>query len=58
MVFKKKHIIFSLYVFACFYGTNWVAHCFLPKWIDLLVGLPASMFLIYKGIIFYLNRYG
>lgn len=58
MKIQKKHIVFTIYVFACFYGINWIAHHFLPKWIDILVGFPLSVYAIYRGSLFYLDRFG
>lgn len=51
----KHVIIFSIYILICFYGINRLAHHFLPKWIDMLVGLPLSFYLIYVGIIHYVK---
>lgn len=57
MIISKYHkIIFVIYTFVCFYGANWVAHFILPKWIDIMIGFPLSLFLIYKGAVFILMR--
>ena len=58
MKIQKKHILFTLYVFVCFYGVNWLSHHFLPKWWDILTVFPLSVYLLYRGGLFYVNRFG
>jgi len=57
MKIKPKHIIFAAYNLACFYGINWAAHHFLPKWVDMIVGFPLSMLAIYWGMIFFSRKF-
>ncbi len=49
---KDKNIIIGIiYVICmlfCFLGINWMSSYFLLKWIDVLIGFPLSMYLIYK----------
>jgi hypothetical protein len=58
MKIQKKQVALIVYMVVCFYGINWIAHHFLPKWIDILVGFTLSIYAIYKGCLFYLNRFG
>ena len=56
---KNKNIIIGIigviYVLFCFYGINWLASYLLPKWVDILIGFPLSMYLIYKGMLYFNN---
>jgi hypothetical protein len=51
----KFKIFFVIYILLSFYGVNWLASYLLPKWIDILIGFPLSMYLIYKGMIYFNN---
>lgn len=52
---KVRKAIFVIYVFFCFYGVPRIAAYLLPKWVGILIGVPLSFFLIYKGAIFYMD---
>jgi hypothetical protein len=49
----KIKLAYSICTAFCFYGTNLIAHAVLPKWIDIIVGLPLSIFFMYKIILYY-----
>ena len=51
---KRKLILAALMILA-FYGTNKVAHFLLPKWIDIAVGFPLSMYLLYRVGLWYVS---
>ena len=42
----------GLVALSIFYGVNNMSHKILPKWIDILIGFPLSMYLIYKWMFF------
>lgn len=44
---KPLAIYLSIFLFACFYGINWISHRFLPKWVDIFIGLPVSIFFMF-----------
>lgn len=46
-------IIWVIYILLCFYGVAWLASYLLPKWVDIIIGFPLSMYLIYKGSIYF-----
>ena len=52
---KLHQVIFVVCIVLCFYGTNHLAHYLLPKWIDMLVGFPLSIYLMYRVSLYYIN---
>jgi len=48
--FSNAYIIGFL-MYTSFVGINHIAHMLLPKWIDILIGLPLSMYIISKSLI-------
>ena len=56
---KTKNIVIIVktfvYVLFCFYGINWLALYLLPKWVDVLIGFPLSMYFLYKAVLCFNN---
>jgi hypothetical protein len=48
-------VIGVVYILFCFYGINWLSSYLLPKWVDIMIGFPLSMYLIYKGTVYFAN---
>ena len=53
--FSNAYIIGFL-MYTSFVGTNHMAHMLLPKWIDILIGLPLSIYIISKSLIIFHNK--
>lgn len=51
-----RGLVFAAISFTIFYGVNWTAHHFLPKWVDILIGFPLSIYLIFKAAMLYDNH--
>ena len=46
-------VISILVVLFLFHGVNYIAFLILPKWVDVIIGFPLSIYLIYKWLIIY-----
>jgi hypothetical protein len=54
---EKKHLLLFIYLAVCFYGINALARVLLPEGIDILVGFPVSVFVMYLGTVYYLEKF-
>lgn len=61
---KRKYLFFfilTVYLFISYYGIIWMGHKLLPKYWDILITLPLSLYLMYLGAFYFLkwndNRY-
>lgn len=52
----NKKITYTVLIFITFYGVNILSHHILPKWWDIIIGFPLSLYLIYKLILNYIKN--
>ncbi len=53
--FSNTYVIGFL-MYTSFVGINHITHMLLPKWIDILIGLPLSIYIISKSLIIFHNK--
>lgn len=52
----KRKLTLAVLMILAFYGTNKAAHHLLPRWIDIAIGFPLSMYLLYRAGLWYLSK--
>ena len=53
---KRREFVFLALLIFSFYGTNKAAQLLLPRFFDIAVGLPLSMYFIYKSGRWYISK--
>lgn len=46
----KDIIVIALIYIFYFYGLNHLFHLLLPKWLDMIIGFPLSIYLMYEAL--------